>query len=108
MITLQGKETRMNKSELIQDVSERTGMARSQVSTVIDALFNPEDGAIVTALRKGDNVGVTGFGSFRTSKRAARKGRNPQTGKEINIAASTAAGFTAGKGLKDALNKSRR
>lgn len=97
----------MNKSELIQDVAERTGMARSQVSTVIDALFNPENGAIVSALRKGENVGVTGFGSFRTSKRAARKGRNPQTGKEINIAASTAAGFTAGKGLKDTLNKKR-
>jgi DNA-binding protein HU-beta len=98
----------MNKSELIQDVAERTGLARSQVSTVIDALFNSENGAIISALRKGENVGITGFGSFRTSQRAARKGRNPQTGKEINIAASTAAGFTAGKGLKDSLNKKKR
>ena len=98
----------MNKSELIQDVAERTGLARSQVSTVIDALFNSENGAIISALRKGDNVGITGFGSFRTSQRAARKGRNPQTGKEINIAASTAAGFSAGKGLKDSLNKKKR
>lgn len=98
----------MNKTELIQDVAERTGLPRTQVSTVVDALFNPDDGAIVSSLRRGDNVGITGFGSFRTTKRAARKGRNPQTGKEINIAASTAAGFTAGKGLKEALNRSRR
>jgi DNA-binding protein HU-beta len=98
----------MNKSELIQDVAERTGVAKSQVATVVDALFNSDNGAIVSALRRGDNVGITGFGSFRTSQRAARKGRNPQTGKEINISASTAAGFTAGKGLKESLNKKGR
>lgn len=97
----------MNKSELIQDVAERTGLSRSQVGSVVDALFDAKDGAIVSALKRGDAVGVTGFGSFKTSKRAARKGRNPQTGKEIKIAASTAATFSAGKGLKETLNSKR-
>lgn len=97
----------MNKSELIQDLAERTGLPRSQVGTVVDAIFDPQDGAIVSALKRGENVGLTGFGSFRTSERAARKGRNPQTGQEIDIAASTAAAFTAGKGLKEALNSKR-
>ena len=97
----------MNKSELIQDVADRTGLSRSEVGSVIDAIFDAENGAIASALKSGDTVGLTGFGSFRTSARAARKGRNPQTGKEIKIAASTAATFSAGKGLKDTLNSKR-
>jgi len=61
--------------------------------------------SVSDALKKGDKVTLVGFGTFSTAKRAARKGRNPQTGKEIKIKASTAPKFKAGKSLKDAVNK---
>lgn len=98
----------MNKSEFTDRVAERTGLAKSQVGTVIDAIFNTEDGVIAETLRGGDSVSLTGFGAFKTSERAARKGRNPQTGKEIDIAASTGVSFSAGKGLKDTMNRGKK
>lgn len=94
----------MNKTQFTDRIAERTGLPKSQVGTVVDAIFGTDDGVIVEALRGGDNVSLTGFGNFKTSERAARKGRNPQTGKEIDIAASTGVSFSAGKGLKDAVN----
>ncbi len=97
----------MNKSQFTDRVAERTGLSKSQVGTVVDAIFNTDDGVIVDTLKGGDSVSLTGFGSFKTSDRAARKGRNPQTGKEIDIAASTGVSFSAGKGLKDAVNTKR-
>lgn len=94
----------MNKSELINRVTEQTGVSKRDVTKVVDALFNAEEGAICNALREGGNVSITGFGSFGVSERAARKGRNPRTGEEIDIAASRSPNFKAGKGFRDSLN----
>jgi len=93
----------VNKSELTQQLASRANLSRAEAAKAVDALFNVEDGIITEALRSGDKVQITGFGSFETKRREARKGRNPRTGKEINIAASTSAGFRVGKRLKDRL-----
>jgi DNA-binding protein HU-beta len=93
----------VNKSELIQQLASRTDLSRSQAQNAVDALFAPENGLIAEALRNGEKVQITGFGSFETRSRDARKGRNPRTGKEIEIGASTSAAFRPGKGLKDSI-----
>jgi DNA-binding protein HU-beta len=93
----------VNKSELIQQLANRTELSRSQAQDAVDALFSAEGGIISQALKDGEKVQITGFGSFETRKREARKGRNPRTGKEIDIAASTSAAFRPGKGLKDSI-----
>jgi len=93
----------VNKSELTQKLAERTSLSKADASRAVDALFSVEDGIIAGALRGGEKVQITGFGSFETRKREARTGRNPRTGKEIDIAASTSAAFRPGKGLKDAV-----
>ncbi|HEX5521074.1 MAG TPA: HU family DNA-binding protein [Longimicrobiaceae bacterium] len=93
----------MNKSELIQQVADRAGLNRSQAQKAVDALFSSDDGIIADALRQGNKVTITGFGSFETRQREARTGRNPRTGKPIEIGPSTSATFRAGKGLKDSL-----
>ncbi|MBV9774979.1 MAG: HU family DNA-binding protein [Gemmatimonadetes bacterium] len=93
----------MNKSELVQQLANRTSISRADAQKAVEALFSVNDGIIAQALKSGDKVTITGFGSFETKQREARKGRNPRTGKEIDIAASTSAGFRAGKGLKDAI-----
>ena len=93
----------MNKSELVGALAGRTALSRSDAQKVVDALFDVDGGIISQALRSGEKIQITGFGSFETKHRAARTGRNPRTGKEINIAASTSPAFRGGKGLKDAL-----
>lgn len=93
----------MNKSELAQKLAERTDLSKSEASKAVDALFSANDGIISEALKSGQKVQITGFGSFETRTREARTGRNPRTGKEISIAASTNAAFRAGKGLKDSI-----
>ena len=90
----------MNKNEFIDRVAELADMTKSDAGRAVDAVFD----AITDALKSGDDVRLVGFGTFGVSKRAARKGRNPRTGEEIDIAASNQPKFTAGKGLKDALN----
>jgi DNA-binding protein HU-beta len=90
----------MNKNDLVDAVSERTGLARSDAAQAVDAVL----AAITAALRAGDAVTLSGFGSFVAKTRAARTGRNPRTGEAIAIPASRAPAFKAGKGLKDALN----
>jgi DNA-binding protein HU-beta len=90
----------MNKNDLIDAVSERTGLAKSDAARAVEAVL----GTITEALRRGDTVALSGFGSFVTKTRAARTGRNPRTGEAIEIPASRAPAFKAGKGLKDALN----
>lgn len=94
----------MNKSELTQKLAERTNLSKSDAQKAVDALFSSNDGIIAKALKKGDKVQITGFGSFETRKREARTGRNPRTGKEIKIKASKSAAFRAGKGLKDSIS----
>ena len=93
----------MNKSELTQKLAERTNLSKADAAKAVDALFAADSGIISEALRTGQKVQITGFGSFETRKREARTGRNPRTGKEIKIGASTSAAFRAGKGLKDSL-----
>jgi DNA-binding protein HU-beta len=93
----------MNKSEFTTQVAERSGITKTQASKVVDAIFGANDGIIAKALKKGDKLSLTGFGTFGVSKRAARTGRNPRTGKPIQIAASKSASFRAGKTLKGGL-----
>lgn len=95
----------MNRSELIAQVTEKTSVKKSDVATVVNAIFDTDEGAICSALRNGKDVSLTGFGSFGVKERAARKGRNPQTGKELDIPASRSPSFRAGKGFKEAMNR---
>ena len=90
----------MNKSDLAAAVAEKTGTSKSDAASATDAVFE----AITDALKGGDTIQLIGFGSFSVADRAAREGRNPSTGETIQIAASKAPKFKAGKGLKDALN----
>jgi DNA-binding protein HU-beta len=90
----------MNKTELIEQVAKGASISKASAAKVVSAFTS----SVTKALKKGDSVTLIGFGTFVVSKRAARMGRNPQTGKEIKIAARTAPGFRAGKSLKAALN----
>jgi len=93
----------MNKSELIQTLANKAKMTKADAARAVEALFGVSGGIIATALRKGDRVQITGFGTFETKKRKARTGRNPRTGKEIKIGPTTSPSFRPGKGLKDAV-----
>lgn len=90
----------MNKSELIDIVATETELSKSAAGTALDAITS----AITKAVSKGDTVTLIGFGAFKSSKRAARVGRNPQTGKELKIAATTVPRFTTGAGFKAAVS----
>ena len=90
----------MNKSELIAAMADKTGETKKKAEASLNALID----VITEALVKGDKVQLVGFGSFEVRKRAARKGRNPQTKEEIKIPASKAPVFKAGKALKDLVN----
>ena len=89
----------MNKAELIQEVATQAGLKVKEATDLLDGFV----AATGEALAQGDKVAITGFGTFSVAERKARKGRNPQTGKEIKIPASKSPRFTAGKALKDAL-----
>ena len=90
----------MNKQELVSAVAEATGLTKADTDKAIDAVFT----AITDSLKKGEEVRLIGFGSFSVSQRAATTGRNPRTGEAIKITASKNPKFSAGKGLKDAVN----
>lgn len=89
----------INKGELIDAIAEQVDMSKREVASVVEALLDK----VTEEMRQGNKVTFTGFGTFKTNKRAARQGRNPQTGETIQIAAATVPKFTAGKGLKDAV-----
>ncbi len=91
----------MNKNELIDAIAKETNLSKKDAGKALDAITS----SISTALKKKDKVQLVGFGTFEVSKRAARKGKNPQTGEEIKIPAATVPKFKAGKALKDAVNK---
>lgn len=89
----------MNKSELVDAVAASTGGSRAEAQKNVDAVLD----SITKALKKGDRVALTGFGSFEVRKRAARTARNPQTGDPIKIKATKVPAFKPGQGLKDAV-----
>jgi len=90
----------MNKAELIDKVSQAAELNKATAARAVEAMLEN----IATALKSGDQVTLSGFGTFSVSMRAARTGRNPRTGESINIPASKNPKFKAGKGLKDAVN----
>jgi len=87
----------MNKTDLVSKVAESADLTKKDAAKAVDALLD----SIADALKAGDKVQLIGFGNFEVRERAARKGRNPQTGKEIEIAASKIPSFKPGKQLKD-------
>ena len=89
----------MNKSDLIEAVAKDAGVSKVAAGNILDAVI----GAVTKSVAKGDAVALIGFGTFKASKRAARTGRNPQTGKELKIAATTVPRFTAGSAFKAAV-----
>ena len=91
----------MNKAELIAAIAAKTGETKKSAEETINAFVD----VVTESLTKGDKVQLVGFGYFEVRKRAARKGRNPQTKEEIKIPASKAPVFKAGKALKDLVNK---
>ena len=90
----------MNKSEFIQAMSEKSGLTVKDATTALNATLE----VIQESLQKGESVSLVGFGTFEVKERAARTGRNPQTKQPIEIPASKAPSFKAGKPLKEALN----
>jgi DNA-binding protein HU-beta len=91
---------RVNKSQLIDKIAADADISKAAAGRVLDAFTS----SVSDALKGGDEVALVGFGTFSVRERAARTGRNPQTGKEITIAAGKVPGFRAGKALKDAVN----
>ena len=91
----------MNKSELINAIAEQAQLSKADAGRSLEAFIN----TIETTLKAGDVITLVGFGTFQVKARAARTGRNPQTGQEITIAAANVPSFKAGKGLKDAVNQ---
>lgn len=90
----------MNRNELIAAMSEKCGLTKKDTGAALDAFVE----AVQDALKEGDKVSLVGFGTFEVKERAARTGKNPRTGETVDIAASKAPAFKAGKTLKDALN----
>jgi len=90
----------MNKGQLVDKIAESADITKASAGLALDSLM----AAITSELADGGDVALVGFGTFKVSARAARKGRNPQTGAEIQIAAANVPSFKAGKTLKDACN----
>ena len=91
-----GEKNNMTKADLVAQVAKKAGLTSKAAKDAVNTVFN----TVSDAMKRGEKVVVTGFGTFLVRKRAARKGRNPQTGAEIKIAATKTPGFTAGKSLK--------
>lgn len=87
----------MNKNELIEELSDKTGFTKSDTQKFLNAYID----SVSKALRKGKEVQLVGFGTFKVTKRKARTGRNPQTGKELKIPAKKVPAFRPGKALKE-------
>ena len=90
----------MNKSQLIDTIAASADISKADAGRALDAFTD----AVTSALKDGDQVALVGFGTFSVRERAARSGRNPQTGETIQIAAAKVPSFKAGKALKDAVN----
>jgi DNA-binding protein HU-beta len=94
----------MNRIDLVNTLVDTHELTRKTANAIVSTIFDAEEGVIARALKKGDKVGITGFGTFTLRKRAARMGRNPQTGASVKIAASKAPAFKAGASLKGFVN----
>jgi DNA-binding protein HU-beta len=90
----------MNKNELVSAVADAAGLSKSDAQSAVEAVFN----TITNELKNGGEIRLVGFGNFSVSRREASTGRNPQTGAAVEIPARNVPKFTAGKGLKDAVN----
>ncbi|HSH57187.1 MAG TPA: HU family DNA-binding protein [Halomonas sp.] len=90
----------MNKSELIEAIAASADIPKASAARALDAMVD----SVTESLKKGDTVSLVGFGTFHVKERAARTGRNPQTGEPIEIKAARVPGFKAGKALKDSVN----
>jgi DNA-binding protein HU-beta len=90
----------MNKTEFVEAIAKESGLSNTDARKAVEAVIT----TVEKTLKKGDEVALTGFGKFSVSKRAARTGRNPQTGESVKIKASKAPKFTAGAALKTAVN----
>ena len=90
----------MTKDDLIKRIAEQAGLTKDNAKKAFDAVFQ----IITESLKNEEPIAISGFGTFKITKRAATKGRNPRTGDPIDIAAKTVPSFTAGKALKDAVN----
>ena len=90
----------MNKTELIDAIAKNANLSKKDATSALTAFID----TVSETLKKGEKVTLVGFGTFETRKRAAREGRNPQTGKTIKIAAASVPAFKVGKGLKDLVN----
>lgn len=90
----------MNKADLVNSISEKTGLSKSKTNEVVDAFV----ASVTESLKKGEKVTLVNFGTFNTSERDARKGRNPKTGESIEIPAKRVARFKVGSGLSKNIN----
>ena len=100
LINIQGGNL-VNKAELISVMAEKSGLTKKDTEKALNSFIE----AVEEALENGDKVQLVGFGTFEVRERSARKGRNPQTGEEIDIPAASVPAFKAGKALKDSINK---
>ena len=91
----------MNKTELVDAMAKKSGLSKKETAAALDTFTE----TVAKTLKKGDKIQRVGFGTFEVAKRAAREGKNPQTGAKIKIPASKAPKFKAGKALKDTVNK---
>ena len=91
----------MNKTELVAEIAEKANTSKKETEVVLRAFTD----VVTEQLKKGEKIQLVGFGTFEVAERSARTGRNPQTGEEMQIAASKAPKFKAGKALKDAVNE---
>ena len=94
----------MNKTEFVEAIAKESGLTNTDARKAVEAVIT----TVEKTLKKGDEIALTGFGKFSVSKRAARTGRNPQTGEAVKIKASKAPKFSAGAGLKTAVNGAKK
>jgi DNA-binding protein HU-beta len=89
----------MNKSELVNYIAQKSGLSKKDADAALDAFVE----GVIEAVKENDSVTLVGFGTFKSSERSARKGRNPRTGEELDIPAMRVPSFSAGKSFKDAV-----
>jgi len=94
----------MSRIAIVNALVDNVGLSKKHANAVLKELFDATDGVIAKSLKKGEKIGITGFGTFSIGKRNARIGRNPQTGEKVKIAASKAPKFKAGASLKAFVN----